>query len=122
MTPYLEAAIGKRAAQLATVAPARQGARTDVTATSRAACEKLTPRRETALRAILRAPEPIQARAVRRCGELLREVEPARGGVREGAGRPSTDGKSTGGRPPVDSAPPTRTSVAESAGLSERAP
>jgi hypothetical protein len=47
----------------------------------------------------------IRARAIRREGELLKEIEPAKGG----------DRKSTGGRPPFDS----RKSVAQAAGLSE---
>lgn len=42
----------------------------------------------------------IQARAIRRCGELLSEIESARGGDR-GGGRPSTNGKPTEGRTPV---------------------
>jgi hypothetical protein len=49
----------------------------------------------------------IQARAVRRCGELLKQVEPAQGGDRGNS--------ATGGRPPVGS----RKAAAESAGLSE---
>ena len=47
----------------------------------------------------------IQARAVRRMGELLEAIEPQSGG----------DRKSNGGHPPLD----TRTSAARSAGLSE---
>jgi hypothetical protein len=47
----------------------------------------------------------IQARAIRRCGKLLKQVEPQQGG----------DRRSKGGRPPVDS----RKAVAESAGLSD---
>lgn len=47
----------------------------------------------------------IQARAIRRCGELLKQIEPQQGG----------DRKSKGGQPPVDS----RKSAADAAGLSE---
>jgi hypothetical protein len=49
----------------------------------------------------------IQARAERRCGELLKQIPSASGGDRGGP---------TGGRPPVGS---TRTQVAKSAGLTE---
>lgn len=49
----------------------------------------------------------IQARAVRRCGELLKQIEPKNGGDRGGP---------KGGRPPVG---PTRTSAARDAGLSD---
>jgi hypothetical protein len=49
----------------------------------------------------------IQARAIRRCGELLKEIQPASGGDR-GNG-------ATGGRPPIAA---TRTQVAQEAGLS----
>lgn len=46
----------------------------------------------------------IQARATRRCGELLKEIEPQQGG----------DRKSKGGQPPVDS----RKAAGDAAGLS----
>ena len=49
----------------------------------------------------------IQLRAERRCGELLRQVEPAQGGDRGNA--------ATGGRPPIGS----RKAAADHAGLSE---
>lgn len=55
----------------------------------------------------------IKGRAVRRCGELLKQVEPQRGGDR-GGGRPGTNGKPMGKQPPNGS----RQSVAEAAGLS----
>jgi hypothetical protein len=48
----------------------------------------------------------IQARAIRRCGELLEKIRPARGGDRRS--------KSTGGHPPVG-----RAKVAAKAGMSE---
>lgn len=47
----------------------------------------------------------IQARAIRRCGKLLKEIKPAKGG----------DRKSKGGCPPVDS----RKAAAKKAGMSE---
>lgn len=53
--------------------------------------------------ALVRLALKIQARATKRCGELLKEIEPQKGGDRRSKGR----------RPPVD-----RTSVARSAGLS----
>jgi hypothetical protein len=49
----------------------------------------------------------IQARAERRCGELLKQIEPAQGGDRGNS--------ATGGRPPVGS----RKAAADQAGLSE---
>jgi hypothetical protein len=51
--PLVAADMGKRAAELATVAPGQQGS-------SRHDDEKYTPPKDTRLRAILRAPEPIQ--------------------------------------------------------------
>jgi len=47
----------------------------------------------------------IQARAIRRCGELLKQIEPAHGG----------DRRSNGGHPPIES----RKAAADEAGLSE---
>lgn len=57
----------------------------------------------------------IQARAIRRCGELLKEIESARGGNR-GGGRPDNNGNQKDGIVPLVS----RSSVARDAGLSER--
>ncbi len=57
----------------------------------------------------------IQARAIRRCGELLRKIESKRGGNR-GGGRPGPDGKPKGGRTPIGL---TRSRAAEDAGLSD---
>lgn len=56
----------------------------------------------------------IQARAIRRCGELLKEIESARGGNR-GGGRPSNNGNQKEGALPLVS----RTQAARDAGLSE---
>lgn len=56
-------------------------------------------------RALFEYAERIRARAVRRCGELLKKTKPAKGG----------DRKSKGGHPPVDS----RKAAARDAGLSE---
>ena len=58
--PFLEAAIGRRALHLVTVAPSAQGERTDIAKTSRDECGKSGERKAQALRAILRAPEPAQ--------------------------------------------------------------
>jgi hypothetical protein len=58
--------------------------------------------------ALRQMADRIQARAIRRCGELLRQIEPQQGGDR-GSGP-------TGGRPPVGG---SRTSAATDAGLSE---
>lgn len=58
----------------------------------------------------------IKGRAVRRMGELLREIEPRKGA---GGGRPRSDGKPTAGSDRKFSAP-TRTDAARAAGLSER--
>src|SRR5260370_38737707 len=58
---------------------------------------------------LLKTVTRIKARAIRRCGELLREIEPAKGGARGNA--------ATGPRRPVAA---TRTSAAEDARLSER--
>jgi hypothetical protein len=55
-------------------------------------------------RALLNYTLRVKARAVRRCGELLQKIDPAKGG----------DRKSKGGRPPVDS----RKAAAKAAGLS----
>lgn len=54
---------------------------------------------------LLAMAKRIQARAVRRCGELLQQIEPAQGG----------DRRSKGGHAPVDS----RKAAASDAGLSE---
>jgi hypothetical protein len=55
----------------------------------------------------------IRARAVRRQGELLKEIEPAKGGKR-GGGRPSKDGNQREGESPLVS----RQAAAKAAGLS----
>jgi len=57
---------------------------------------------------LLHTAQRIKARAIRRCGELLKAIEPAKGGDRGNA--------ATGGRLPVGE---TRKSVATSAGLSK---
>jgi len=63
---------------------------------------------------LLNTATRIRARAIRRCGELLKEIESARGGNR-GGGRPSSDGNQKEGTLPMVS----RTSAARDAGLSE---
>jgi hypothetical protein len=58
---YLDAELGKKAAELATVDPDRQGERNDLDGTSGTQCRKsISPRLEGKLRAILRAPEVVQ--------------------------------------------------------------
>ena len=56
----LKATVGEREHGMITVPPARQGERTDLEETSSHGGEKLIPRKETRLRAILRAPEQVQ--------------------------------------------------------------
>ena len=58
----------------------------------------------------------IKARAIRRCGQLLKEILPKQGGGDRGAGRRSKNSKSRGRRRPVDS----RAEMARDAGLSDR--
>jgi hypothetical protein len=57
---YLEAEIGKKALELETVDPSRQGERTDLKGTSRTKLRKSNSETIRRLRAILRAPELIQ--------------------------------------------------------------
>jgi hypothetical protein len=59
-------------------------------------------------KALLDMAKRIHARAVRRCGELLKQIPPSSGGDRGNS--------ATGGRPPLGE---TRTQVASAAGLSE---
>ena len=62
----------------------------------------------TALRVAMVPAVRIQARAIRRCGELLRQVEPDKGGYHGNYAHDATDTRIT------------RTQVATAAGLSER--
>jgi hypothetical protein len=58
---YLEVEVGKKTADHLTVAPGRQGERTDVNETSHHSEGKsVSPAKEERLRAILRAPELVQ--------------------------------------------------------------
>jgi hypothetical protein len=59
---------------------------------------------------LLKTATRIQARAIRRCGELLREIEPVH------TGRPP---KELGEAPPLITAPLTRAQAARDAGLSD---
>lgn len=77
--------------------------------------------------ALVRYATRIQDRAIRRCGELLKQIDPGKGGRprNSGAGRPSFDGWVPGAEgksedPSLEGwIPGTRTEAAEAAGLSE---
>jgi hypothetical protein len=77
----------------------------------RAICLQLTPClcSSSADESLFKLATRIQARAIRRCGELLKEIEPA-------SQAQLKQNRMDGGGPPVE----TRKEAAEKAGLSER--